>query len=95
MSLKEKQKLAAENITFPLAAFLAGAQEKCYMVYSWGYRMKHGCLYWYPEFDRPLGKPLGDAKINGWELTREFKHLTVWLNLETHEASITPRKLKK
>ena len=90
-SLKEKVKIAKENITFPLAAFLAGAQENSYFIYNWGYRMEMGCLEWYPEFNRPLGKPLGDAIINGWELTREFEHISVSINLETREALITEK----
>jgi hypothetical protein len=91
-TLEEKRKLAKENITFPLAAFLVGAQQNCYFVYNWGYRMQYGCLDWYPEFDMPLGEPLGDAIISGWELSREFEHLKVWVNLETKEAKITQRK---
>lgn len=90
--LEEKRKLAEENITFPLAAFLVGAQENSYFIYNWGYRMEMGCLEWYPEFDRPLGKPLGDAQINGWELTREFEYISVSINLETRKASIIYKK---
>ncbi|TKG96120.1 hypothetical protein EYV94_07495 [Puteibacter caeruleilacunae] len=89
---KEKRKLAKERITFPLAAFLVGAQENAFFIYNWGYRMQYGCLDWYSEFDRPLGKPLGDAKYNGWEITREFEHQTVRINLETREAEIIQKK---
>lgn len=84
----EKQKIAKNSITFPLAAFLAGAQEHSYFIYNWGYRMEMGCLEWYPEFDKPLGKPLNDMVINGWVLTREYEHALVWVNLETNEAKI-------
>ncbi len=89
MPLKEKQKIARENITFPLAAFLIAAQENSYIVYNWGYRMENGCLEWYPEYDKPLGKPLGDAKREGWKFSRDFEHLSVWVNLETREAEIS------
>ncbi len=84
----EKQKIAKNSITFPLAAFLAGAQEHSYFIYNWGYRMEMGCLEWYPEFDKSLGKPLNDMVINGWVLTREYEHALVWVNLETNEAKI-------
>ncbi|MEP1486818.1 MAG: putative glycoside hydrolase [Algibacter sp.] len=87
--LKEKQKISKENITFPLASFLAGAQENSYFIYNWGYRFKHGAIDWYPEFDKPLGKPLHDMKVNGWELTRDFEHASIWVNLETKKAKIT------
>lgn len=86
--LKEKQKISKENITFPLASFLAGAQENSYFIYNWGYRFKHGATEWYPEFDKPLGKPLHDMKVNGWELTRDFEHASIWVNLETKKARI-------
>lgn len=85
---KEKQKISKNNITFPLAAFLAGAQQHSYFIYNWGYRMEMGCLEWYPEFDKPLGKPLNDMVINGWVLTRKYEHALVWVNLETNEAKI-------
>ena len=88
LSLEKKKEIASKNISFPLAAFLVGAQRYSYIIYNWGYRIDDGCLDWYPEFDKPLGKPLGDALINGWELSREFEHVSVWVNLETKEAKI-------
>jgi len=87
-SLETKRKIAAENITFPVAAFLVGAQEHSYFIYNWGYRMEMGCLDWYPEFDKPLGEPLGDMVRDKWVLRRQFKHASVWVNLETKEADI-------
>lgn len=89
--LDEKRKIARENIEFPLAAFLIGAQENCYFIYNWGYRMEMGCLEWYPELDRKLGKPLSDAEQKGWTLSRDFEHASVWVNLETKEAKINWR----
>ena len=86
--LEEKKKLAAENITFPLAAFLVGAQEHAYFIYNWGYRMRLGCLEWYPELDKKLGPPLADAKQTGWVLERDFEHAHVWIDLEAREARI-------
>lgn len=79
---------ARENITFPLACFLVAMQPYSYLCYSWGYRDIHGSLDWYPEFDKPLGKPKGDAIKNGWQYNREFEHCKVWLDLETKEARI-------
>ena len=86
--LAEKRKLAAKNITFPLAAFLVGAQEDAYFIYNWGYRMSDGCLEWYPELDKKLGPPLAVAKQSGWVLEREFEHASVWIDLEAKEAKI-------
>ena len=87
--LEEKREIARNNITFPLAAFLVGAQENSYFIYNWGYRIDNGCLEWYPELDKPLGEPLGDKVIEGWQLSREFKHASVWVDLETKTAEIT------
>lgn len=87
-SLNEKQEISKKNITFPLASFLVGAQENSYFIYNWGYRFKHGALDWYPEFDKPLGKPLNDMTVNGWKLTRDFEHASIWVNLETKKAEI-------
>jgi hypothetical protein len=88
LPLEEKREIAVKNLTFPLAAFLAGAQKYSYFIYNWGYRIDHGCLEWYPELDKKLGEPLADATQAGWVLQREFKHASVWVNLETKEAKI-------
>lgn len=78
-----------ENITFPLACFLVAAERHAYFCYTWGYQEGDGSLDWYPEFDRPLGAPLGDATIAGYRYTREFEHCSVSVDLETKDASIT------
>ena len=88
MPLAEKREIAKKNIEFPLAAFLVGAQENAYFIYNWGYRMENGCLEWYPEFDRPLGEPTGEMVKDQWKLSREYKHASVMVNLETREAEI-------
>ena len=84
----ELARLAKERITFPLACFLITAERNCYFCYSWGYREKHGTFEWYPEFDKPLGPPLGEAKRNGWIYHRDFAHASVTVNLETRTARI-------
>ena len=90
--LKEKRQIAKENLVFPLACFLAGAQENCYFIYNWGYRMVNGCLQWYPDFDKPLGEPQGEMVQEGWELSREYKHASVWVDLESKAARIQWRQ---
>ena len=86
---KELLEEAQQDITFPLACFLIAAQEYSYFCYSWGYRQNGGMLDWYEEFDQPLGKPMGDYVKNGWELSREFAHCNVWVNLASRQARIT------
>jgi hypothetical protein len=80
--------LARERITFPLACFLVAAQPGSHFCYSWGYTDRHGMLDAYPEFDKPLGPPLGEAKRTGWTYQREFAHASVSVNLETKTARI-------
>ena len=43
----------------------------------------------YPEFDRPLGEPQGEMARDGWKLSREYKHASVWVDLESKEAEIS------
>ena len=84
----EKEKISKEHLNFALASFLAGAQKHSYIIYNWGYRLDMGSLLWYPEFDKPLGKPLNDMQTNGWILTRNYEHASIWVDLETKKSKI-------
>ncbi len=84
----ELLKLARERIIFPLACFLVAAQPGSHFCYSWGYTDRHGMFDAYPEFDKPLGPPLGEAKRTGWDYQRNFTHASVSVNLETKTAHI-------
>ena len=81
-------KLARDRITFPLACFLVAAQPGSHFCYSWGYTDRHGMLESYPELDRPLGPPKGDATWSGLTATREFAHASVTVDLVTKRARI-------
>lgn len=84
----ELAQLARERLTFPLACFLVMAEANCYFCYTWGYRETNGTFEWYPEFDKPLGPPQGEAQREGWAYHREFKHASVSVNLEDQTAEI-------
>ena len=88
----ELARLAKQRITFPLACYLVAAQTNCYFCYTWGYREKLGTFQWYPEFDKPLGPPKGDATRKGWTFQREFRHASVFVNLEMQTARIDWRR---
>ncbi len=88
----EQYRQAKENITFPLACFLAGAGPNCYFCYTWGWLGKYGTFDRYPEFDKPLGAPKGDAVRDGWKYRREFQHASVFVDLETRAATIDWQK---
>ncbi len=84
----ELVQLARERITFPLACFLVAAGPRCYFCYTWGYRENDGTFDGYPEFDKPLGLPQGEAKRAGWSYQRDFAHASVFVDLETKAARI-------
>lgn len=84
----ELEKLAGQQLLFPLAAFLVAAGENTYFCYSWGYRENDGTFSWYPEFDKPLGRPLGDAVRDGWKYKRSFEHCEVELDIGHKSAAI-------
>jgi hypothetical protein len=67
----------------------AGRQGKIVEVKGWpGYTDSDGTFAWYPEFDRPLGPPKGEAAHSGWIYSRELEHASVWVDLEHQSARI-------
>ena len=84
----EVLRAAQQEIAFSLACFLVGAEQNCYFCYSWGWTANDGSLDWYPEFDKPLGEPRGEAIQDGWTFQREFKHAAVFVDLESRTAKI-------
>jgi hypothetical protein len=42
----------------------------------------------YPELERPLGAPLGEARQTGWNYQRDFAHASVFVKLDTKAARI-------
>jgi hypothetical protein len=85
---EEQYRVAREQITFPLACFLAGAESHCYFCYTWGWLGEYGTFDWYPEFDKALGVPKGEAKREGWKYTREFEHALVFVDVEKKTGKI-------
>ena len=81
----ELERIARNDIVFPLACFLIGAGEYAYFCYSWGYRDTDGGGR-YDEFDKPLGKPLSEAKNAGWIYTRKYEYADVWVDIENRVA---------
>ncbi len=90
---------AVQQITFPLACFLVCAQKYAYFSYSWGYTDTQGDMLlksdmktvdprWYPDLEKPLGRPLDEPIIHGYHWTRRFEHATVSVNLGKHSAKI-------
>jgi hypothetical protein len=84
----ELLKKARENVVFPLACFLVGAQPRSCFCYSWGYRDFHGMLDAYNEFDKPIGAPKGEAIWEGFAATREYEFASVRADLTSKQARI-------
>ncbi len=84
--------LSRKRITFPLACFLIAAQNGSHFCYSWGYTHTDGMLDSYPEFDRRLGPPTGDAIWKGMTATRDFENASVRIDLTNKESRIDWRK---
>ncbi|SMP51809.1 Hypothetical glycosyl hydrolase family 15 [Neorhodopirellula lusitana] len=84
----EKEAIARNSMTYPLACYLIGARENSYFCYGWGYSIEDGQLVDYPEYARKLGPPKGRAQRDGWNFRREFEHARVTLNLEKREGKI-------
>ncbi len=96
-SSKEKQlaNLAKQMLEYHLACYLIGAQPYSYFQYGWGWKLSSGSLYDYPEMHKPLGAPKGPyirLSENGWQFTREFEHVSVWVDTDKREGKITWRK---
>lgn len=68
-----------------LAAYMMAMEEGSY--FSSG---KHwdddGWHVWWPEYDQPLGRPLGPYVRSGYEFQRSFEHVDVWMSCATLEA---------
>ena len=90
------ENLSREKINYYLAAFLVGAQEYSYFQYGWGWRLDTGPLCNYPELKALIGKPLSAClrvHPDKWEFTRNFEHLSVWVDTETREARLNKELL--
>jgi hypothetical protein len=85
---REIVEVARKNITFPLASYLVGAGPYSYFCYTWGWLGQYGTFDHYPEYDKPLGAPKGEANRDGYKYSREFEHASVFVDLETKDARI-------
>ena len=82
----------ADNLTYKLAIFLVCAEKYSYFLAHDGYSVNGDdssvWLKHFPEYKKPLGAPTGPAKKKGNIYTREFKHASVWLDIEQEKAKI-------
>ena len=69
-----------------LAAFMLGMEAGSYFG-SGLHWTDSGWHYWFPEYDRPLGKPKGSFTRQGFVFRRSFEHVDVMANCETLETT--------
>ncbi|WP_298946157.1 putative glycoside hydrolase [uncultured Polaribacter sp.] len=78
------------RLDYVLALFLVCAEKYSYVYPHDGYKSNTSAtwLKTFPQYEKPLGKPLGFAKRNGYIYTRQFEHLDVWLDIENKTAKL-------
>lgn len=69
-------------VTQSLAAFMLGMEEGSYFG-SGMHWSDAGWHYWFPEYNKPLGKPKGQYTRDGFVFKRSFEHVDVTADCET------------
>ncbi|QDV26383.1 putative glycoside hydrolase [Aureliella helgolandensis] len=81
------------RLEYCLALFLICAEKYSYFLPHDGYDVNYNrssvWLTRFPEYDKPLGPPLGPAIQNGTTYTRDFESASVFLDIEKQAAKIT------
>jgi len=87
-SIEKDQEQA--RFKYCLAMFLILAGEYSYFNFTPTYAADGNDAWrrWYPEYDKPLGSPLGAATRDGFIFTREFQHASVHLDLTAREGKV-------
>jgi len=86
-----------KRLDYLMAIFLTMAEKYSYFFPTDGYgvttdrkgnQRNRTWMYTFPAFNNRLGTPKGPAKRNGYVFTREFEYCSVYLNVETEEATL-------
>lgn len=82
-----------EHIRYPLAIFLIVAGEYSYFDWTVTPDALLGVLEHadYEEYQRPLGRPLAEARRDGYIYTRQYEHIDVWLDIKNKKAKLVWR----
>lgn len=96
--LEELAGIRQSRVDYCIALFLVMAERHSYLNIHDGYDVnsndKGKCasklwLQTLPEFERPLGRPLGPATKAGYRYSREFEHASVRLDIESNRGSVS------
>lgn len=85
-----------DRVNYLISLFLVCAERYSYLYLHDGYsadsrRGEYQSKVWlkrFPQYDRPLGAPLGPATRDGLVYTRRFEHVDVMVDLETKHATL-------
>jgi len=82
---------AGDALSYPLGIFLICAEKYSYFRAHEGYsaNTNQRWMRWFPEYDRPLGPPLGPAKQDGFRYSRKFQHASVTVDISARSAEVT------
>ena len=82
----------ANRFTYALALYLICAEPYSYFMFNDGYGVDNGrSMIWMkdiPEYQYPLGAPIGEATQKGYVYKREFQHAKVTVDIKKETAEI-------
>jgi hypothetical protein len=87
---RSDEKVTTRRFNYLLAMFLICAEKHSYFCAHDGYDAKKSKVWMSnpPEFERPLGAPMGPAVQDGYIYTRDFAHASVRLDIENQIGSV-------
>jgi hypothetical protein len=79
-----------ERLDYMLAIFLVCAEKYSYIYPHDGYNINKSAVWLktFPQYEKKLGSPEGEAIREGYIYTRSFEHLDVWLDIENKTAKL-------
>ena len=75
-----------QDFAFTLAAFLIAAEDTSFFGFSRGWY--YNGTTWHDEYDKKLGKPLGDAQKKSGVHVRRFAGAVVTLDVAAHRGTV-------
>ncbi|GAA3651494.1 putative glycoside hydrolase [Flavivirga jejuensis] len=80
----------AKRLDYLLAIFLVCAEKYSYVYPHDGYATNRSAVWMktFPQYEKKLGAPKGDAKKDGYVYTRSFEHLDVVLDIKNKTAQL-------
>tara|TARA_R110001592_G_scaffold175312_7_gene414366 strand:+ start:361 stop:1554 length:1194 start_codon:yes stop_codon:yes gene_type:complete len=79
-----------KRLDYLLAIFLVCAEKYSYVYPHDGYDIQKSAVWLktFPQYEKKLGAPKGDALRDGYIYTRSFEYLDIWLDIENQTAQL-------